>query len=124
MSGKLELEYEGEMQGARRVVRELVSAAAGLTFEHLVRDADCESIVEYFESGGVMQVSEDAAAAACVEGFGQVPGLLEVTELVGLAPKDASAGLKAAACEVVLEGLVANRKISRMLGGGYRAAKS
>ena len=123
MSGKLELEYEGEMQGARRVVRELVSAAAGLTFEHLVRDADCESIVEYFESGGVMQVSEDAAAAACVEGFGQVPGLLEVTELVGLAPKDASAGLKAAACEVVLEGLVANRKISRMHGGGYRAAK-
>ena len=122
MTGKLELEYEGEMAGARRVATELVSAAAGLTFDELAGGADCDSIVEYFESGGVMQVSEDAAAAACVKGFGQVPGLVEVTELAGLAPEDASAGLKAAACELVLEGLVANRKISRTRGGGYRAA--
>ena len=122
MTGKLELEYEGEMQGARRIATELVSAAAGLTFEEVAGGADCDSIVEYFESGGVMQVSEDAAAAACVEGFSQVPGLVEMTELVGLAPEDSSAGVKAAACELVLEGLVSNRKISRTRGGGYRAA--
>ena len=122
MTGKLELEYEGEMQGARRIATELVSAAAGLTFDEVAGGADCDSIVEYFESGGVMQVSEDAAAAACVEGFSQVPGLVEVAELVGLAPEDSSAGVKAAACELVLEGLVSNRKISRTRGGGYRAA--
>ena len=122
MTGKLELEYEGEMQGARRIATELVSAAAGLTFDEVAGGADCDSIVEYFESGGVMQVSEDATAAACVEGFGQVPGLVEVTELVGLAPEDSSAGVKAAACELVLEGLVSNRKLSRTRGGGYRAA--
>ncbi len=122
MTGKLELEYEGEMQGARRIATELVSAAAGLTFEEVAGGADCDSIVEYFESGGVMQVSEDAAAAACVEGFSQVPGLVEMTGLVGLAPEDSSAGVKAAACELVLEGLVSNRKISRTRGGGYRAA--
>ena len=122
MTGKLELEYEGEMQGARRIATELVSAAAGLTFDEVAGGADCDSIVEYFESGGVMQVSEDAAAAACVEGFSQVPGLVEMAELVGLAPEDSSAGVKAAACELVLEGLVSNRKISRTRGGGYRAA--
>lgn len=122
MTGKLELEYEGEMQGARRIATELVSAAAGLTFDEVAGGADCDSIVEYFESGGVMQVSEDAAAAACVEGFSQVPGLVEMAELVGLAPADSSAGVKAAACELVLEGLVSNRKISRTRGGGYRAA--
>ena len=122
MTGKLELEYEGEMQGARRIATELVSAAAGLTFDEVAGGVDCDSIVEYFESGGVMQVSEDATAAACVEGFSQVPGLVEVTELVGLAPEDSSAGVKAAACELVLEGLVSNRKLSRTRGGGYRAA--
>ena len=120
ITGKLELEYEGELHGAGRIARELVSAAAGATFDNRAGGADVESIVEYFESGGVMQVSEDAAAAACVEGFGQVPGLLALVELVGLAPEDSRDGLKASACELVLEGLVAERKISRTRSGGYR----
>ena len=122
ITGKLELEYEGELHGAARIGRELVSAAAGATFDARAGGADLDSVVDYFEGGGVMQVSEDAAATACVQGFGQVPGLLEATEMVGLAPAESEDGLKAAACELVLEGLVANRRISRTRGGGYRAA--
>ena len=122
VTGKMELEYEGELQGAGRIARELVSAAAGHTYDTRVGAADVEPIVEYFEGGGVMQVSEDAAAPACVTGFGQVPGLLEVAESVGLAPDGASDGLRAAACELILEGLVADRKISRTRGGGYTRA--
>jgi len=122
ITGKLELEYEGELHGAARIGRGLVSAAAGATFDARAGGADLDSVVDYFEGGGVMQVSEDAAATACVQGFGQVPGLLEATELVGLAPAGSEDGLKAAACELVLEGLVANRRISRTRGGGYRAA--
>ena len=122
VTGKLELEYEGELQGAGRIARELVSDAAGLTLDSRAGDADVESIVEYFEGGGVMQVSEDAAASACVTGFGQVPGLLELAEALGLAPDGSSDGLRAAACELILEGLVADRKISRTRGGGYTRA--
>ena len=122
VTGKLELEYEGELQGAGRIARELVSDAAGLTLDSRAVDADVESIVEYFEGGGVMQVSEDAAASACVTGFGQVPGLLELAEALGLAPDGSSDGLRAAACELILEGLVADRKISRTRGGGYTRA--
>ena len=122
ITGKLELEYEGEMHGAGRIARELVSGAAGFTYDERAGGADVESIVDYFESGGVMQISEDAAAAACVEGFGQVPGLLELADLLGLAPEDGRDGLKAAACELILEGLVANQRISRTRGGGYRSA--
>ena len=120
VTGKMELEYEGELHGAGRIGRELVSAAAGATFDGYGAGTDVDSIVEYFELGGVMQVSEDAAAAACVSGFGQVPGLLELVDLLELAPEDSSDGLKAAACELVLEGLVADRRISRTRGGGYR----
>ena len=147
ITGKLELEYEGELQGASRIARELISLASGITLDNyreIARgvedepeaapadfdedeeleedDSDVEPIIEYFEGGGVMQVSEDAAAAACVTGFGQIPGLLALAEETGLAPEGASDGLKAAACELILEGLVCDRKISRTRGGGYTRA--
>ena len=130
ITGKLELEYEGELQGASRVATELVSAAAGYTFAESETRAGVEvsedygSIIEYFESGGVIQVSEDATAAACVEGFRQVPGLLEAIEVLKLATADCEDGVRAAACELVLEGLVSGNRISRTRGGAYRATGS
>ena len=122
ITGKMELEYEGELHGADRIARELISAAAGATYEERAGGAETDSIVNYFEGGGIMQVSEDSGAAACVAGFGQVPGLMELIEMVGLAPRDGSDGLRAAACELVLEALVAEKRISRTRGGGYRRA--
>jgi hypothetical protein len=41
---------------------------------------------------------------------------------VGLVPASASSGLKTAACELVLEALVAERRISRT-DGGYRRVR-
>jgi len=79
-----------------------------------------EEIVAYFEEGGALQVSEQASAEACVEAFRVVPELLGLVELVGLAPPSASWGLQTAACELVLEALVAERRISRSDGGYIR----
>ncbi len=123
ITGKMELEYEGELQGADRIARELVAAAAGDTFFHRAGGADVEEIVAHFEEGGALQVSEDSAAQACLQGFRTVPGLLEVVEVTGLAGNGASAGRRAAACELVLEALVAGRRISRNEGGGYGRAR-
>ena len=103
---------------------ELISMAAGGTYGDPAEGVDVSSIVDYFESGGVMQVSEDAAAKACVAGFRQVPGLLEMAETLDFAPKGSSDGLKAAACELILEGLVADQQLNRTRGGGYRAANA
>ena len=75
----------------------------------------------YFEEGGALQVSEDAAAEACVEGFGIVPGLMDLVKDLGLAPNSACPGLRAAACELVLEGLAGEKRISRTEGGYGRA---
>jgi len=121
ITGKMELEYEGELQGAEKLARELIVRAAGLTYRDRAGGADVEDIVAYFEEGGALQMSEDAAAGACVEGFGVVPGLLELVENLGLAPSAASQGLRAAACELVLEALVAERRVSRTDGGYARA---
>jgi len=123
ITGKMELEYEGELHGSQRIAEELISAAAGLTFQRRAGGVDVEDIVEYFETGGALQVSSDAAAEACVRGFETVPGLLEVVEQVGLAPASADTGVKAAACELVLEALVAERRISRSGAGSYQRAR-
>jgi magnesium chelatase subunit I len=121
ITGKLELEYDGELQGAARIARELIAGAAKQTFDARAGGADVEDIVEYFESGGALQVSDDAAADACVLGFERVPGLLPLVESVGLAANEASSGVRAAACELVLEALVAERRISRSDAGYARA---
>jgi len=121
ITGKMELEYEGEMHGPEKIARELISAASGLTYEFRAGGMDVEEIVAYFEEGGALQISPDATAAACVQGFNAVPGLLEMVEMVGLVSAKAPDGFKAAACELVLEALVAERRISRT-DGGYRRA--
>ena len=123
ITGKMELEYEGELHGSDKIARELIQAAAQLTFHDRAGGADVEEIVEYFEQGGALQVAEDSSASACVQGFAIVPGLLELVEMVGLAASSASPGVRAAACELALEGLVGEKRISRSLTGGYARAR-
>jgi len=120
ITGKLELEYEGELHGPVKIARELIARASGEAFMTRAGGADVDDIVEYFETGGALQISDDAAAEACVRGFETVPGLLRLIDQVGLAPEDASDGLRAAAGELVLEALVHEKRISRADGGGYR----
>jgi magnesium chelatase subunit I len=119
ITGKMELEYEGELHGADKIARELIQLGSSQAFDVRAAGADVGSIVDYFEGGGAIQVGEDSASAACVKGFSTVPGLLSLVESVGLAPASGSDGTRAAACELVLEALVAQRRISRSSSGGY-----
>ncbi len=124
ITGKIELEYEGELVGGQKIAHELVSRAAGETFQAWGGEAaedSVEEVVEYFDRGGVLQLADDSAAPAVLEGFGTVPGLLDSVREVGLARDDAP-GRMAAACELVLEALVADRRISRSDAGRYSRA--
>jgi magnesium chelatase subunit I len=121
ITGKMELEYEGELHGAEKISRELIQGAASSAFDMRAGGADVDDVVEYFETGGVLQVGDDASVEACVQGFETVPGLLELVEMVGLAPQSEGDGVRAAACELVLEALVAQKRISRNPGGYSRA---
>lgn len=130
ITGKMELEYEGELVGADAIANELIARAAADTFEAETDDASgleeaLEEIVEYFETGGVLQLSDTAGSEAMVQGLSTVPSLLDAVRRSGLSdPADASAaGRTVAAAELVLEALVAERRISRMGEGGYRRAR-
>jgi magnesium chelatase subunit I len=124
ITGKLELEYEGELVGAAKIARELVASAAGETFTAWGGEAvssELDEIVDYFDRGGVLQVGDTASGVASVDGFRTVPGLLDVVTTLGLGNTD-SPGHTAAACELVLESLVAERRIARSEGGNYARA--
>ena len=121
ITGKIEVEYEGELHGADKIARELIQQSSSLTFDIRAGGADVEEIIGYFESGGALQVAEDASASACVQGYETVPGLIELIENVGLARVSAGNGVKSAACELVLEALGAQKRIARSSAGHNRA---
>ncbi|HEV7595432.1 MAG TPA: magnesium chelatase, partial [Gemmatimonadaceae bacterium] len=77
-----------------------------------------DEIIMWFDVGGALQVTDDVAVDAVVEGFGSVPGLMQVVNTAGLAPMD-DLPVVAAGCELVLESLVARKKIARSDAGQY-----
>jgi magnesium chelatase subunit I len=122
ITGKLELEYEGELQGGDAIARELIRRAAGKVLEERAGGADLARIVAWFDQGGALKVPGDERSELCYKGFAVVPGLLDIVNDVGLAPKS-DHPRAVAACELILEGLAAQKRISRSEELGYTRAK-
>ena len=121
ITGKIELEYEGELVGGQTIARELIRRAADATFRERTDGVNTDDVVMWFDAGGALQVGDDVTIGAVIQGFESVPGLLDIVTESGLAPDDDSA-FAAAACELVLEALVARKKISRSDAGQYGRA--
>ena len=122
VTGKLELEYEGELLGARALAEDLIRRAASATLEARMPDWDGDEVVSWFDEGGALRVPDDEPAVACVEAFGTVPGLLGAVRAGRLAREDDPGGL-VAGCELLLEGLAGRRRISRSAESGYSRAR-
>ena len=122
ITGKLELEYEGEQRGATNVARDLVRVAVGKTFDSYLDHLDCSEIVSWFNDGGAIRVGDTDSASLCISTFRQVDGLFSFASASQLAD-ESRPELFASLCEFILEGLYAKKKISRTLERGYVAAK-
>src|SRR5437762_3076333 len=70
ITGKLELEYEGELQGGDAIARELIRRAAGRVLEERMGGADLSKIVAWFDHGGALKVPGDERSELCYQGFG------------------------------------------------------
>jgi magnesium chelatase subunit I len=120
MTGKLELEYEGELKGAEAVAQELVRSSVKQSFGRRFAGVDLQQIVDWFDLGGSLKLSETASAREALEQLGAIQGLIEKAAVLGVKKKD-DPPLLASACEFILEGLHAAQKISRSEERGYFA---
>ena len=112
ITGKLELEYEGEMKGADTVVRDIVRSAIGKIFDKYFANVNTQQIEQWFNLGGTVKISDEQGAKATVEELKQIQGLLEKLAPLGVKSSDAPEIVTAAA-EFLLEGMCAHRRISR-----------
>lgn len=120
ITGKVELEYEGELRGGDNVARELVRGAVGRVFTHYYDGINLNSIVQFFELGGTLRLDESSKSGDMVQQLGNIQGLMEKTGALGLGASEPDA-LRAAAAEFILEGLYAHRRISRSEEVGFTA---
>ncbi len=93
ITGKLELEYEGE-----------------------------QPVIQWFELGGELKLPELATTAERYEQLSKIQGLMDQIGKLGVTDRK-DAGAAAAAAEMILEGLWAHRRIGRTEERGYFAEK-
>src|SRR5690349_5444615 len=109
ITGKFELEYEGKLRGAEQVARDLIRSAVGAVFTGMFDGVDTRSVVEWFDLGGSLPLSDGASADEVITRTCQVQGLRELAERAGL-KRGATAPEVASAIDFVLEGLCAQKK--------------
>jgi magnesium chelatase subunit I len=116
VTGKIELEYEGELKGGDKVARDIIKQAIGRAFASVSADLSSDDIVAWFDEDQMLRLPTDAPYREQLSAAAQVPGLLEA---VGALQPDDSDAARAAAAEFILEGLHAQRKIGRSEERGY-----
>jgi magnesium chelatase subunit I len=112
ITGKLELEYEGEMKGADNVSKELIRTAIAKTYDEYFAGANMQQVVQWFDLGGEIGLSDSAAAQEVLSGLKGIQGLMEKLGPLEVSAKDA-AEVQVSAAEFVLEGLYAHKRIGR-----------
>src|SRR5208282_2375636 len=86
MTGKFELEYEGELRGAENIARELVRLAVGKTFTKYFSNVNFQPVVQWFEIGGELKIPANASSAELLEQLKRIQGLHEHIEVLGVHP--------------------------------------
>jgi magnesium chelatase subunit I len=112
ITGKIELEYEGELKGGDFVARELIRNAVGKVYTSYFEGVNVSQIIRWFELGGSIQLGDSLDSAGVVKQLQSIQGLLERTDKLGVRENEPDA-VRASAAEFILEGLYAHRRISR-----------
>jgi magnesium chelatase subunit I len=123
ITGKFEMEYEGELKGAETIARELIRAAVASVADGYLAHLETRQIVEWFDLGGSLQLADSTSASDLLTRAREVQGLLELAHAAGIPPK-APAPLLASGVDFVLEGLYALKKIGRSDERGYQASET
>ena len=112
ITGKLELEYEGEMRGADTVVKEVLRTAIGRVFDKYFGNTNTQQIEQWFNLGGTVKIDDSQPAKGALEELRQIQGLIEKLSPLGIKGPDSPERLVAGA-EFLLEGMCSHRRLSR-----------
>ena len=120
ITGKMELEYEGEMKGADNIAKDIIRKAASAVYSRRAGRNDTAELEKWFENGNAMNVAQAGSAASVVKALEKVPGLVKMARELAEGASDAHT---LSAAEFILEGLYGKKKISRSEELGYAAAE-
>ena len=118
ITGKIELEYEGELKGGDAVARELIRMAVGRVYNKYYEGVNVSHIVQWFDLGGALKLDETQDSDQMLRQLGAIQGLLEKVRALGLGANEPDA-VRVSAAEFILEGLYAHRRISRSEERGF-----
>jgi len=120
ITGKLELEYEGELRGADTIVREILRNAVARVYDKYFAETNTQQIEQWFQLGGALQVNDTDSSREIAKNLGEIQGLVEKLAPLSVKAKD-EAPVVVAAAEFLLEGLYAHKKLSRTEERGFSA---
>jgi magnesium chelatase subunit I len=112
ISGKIELEYEGEMRGADTVIREIIRTSVQSIFDQYFTGTDTQQIEQWFNLGGTVQLNDTQPAAGSLQELQQIQGLFEKLSPLEIDAKS-KPELAVSAAEFLLEGMYAHKRLSR-----------
>ncbi len=120
VTGKLELDYEGEVRGAEAVAAEIMQAAIARVLQAHLSDKLTADTVAWFDAENVFRLPAEMKTSELLHELAQVPGLLAAA---GTLADSQQPELLVAAAEFVLEGLHARRRIGRSEELGFTSAE-
>jgi magnesium chelatase subunit I len=114
-SGKIEMEYVGEDKKEDELVEKLMNRSIVKVFDQYFSLNSLQKVIEYFNSGWGVEVSDQMASQDYLEGIKEIPGLKEAILTLGI---QEAPSLVASATEFVLEGLHLHQKLNKEMEGG------
>jgi magnesium chelatase subunit I len=112
ITGKIELEYEGEMRGADTVIREIIRASVASIFDQYFAATNTQQIEQWFNLGGTVQLNDVQAAVDSQKELQQIQGLFEKLSPLNINGKS-KPEVAVSAAEFLLEGMYAHKRLSR-----------
>ncbi|HEX4945405.1 MAG TPA: magnesium chelatase [Blastocatellia bacterium] len=121
ITGKIELEYEGEQLGAERIATELIRRACSEVFVDRYVTVEVKQVLEFFNQGKLLLLNEMDSDADTFAQLGKVKGLVNAARSGKI--EDEKTNTLIVACELILEGLHAQKKVARSFEKGEASYK-
>ncbi len=122
ISGKIELEYEGEMRGADTVIHEIIRTSVASVFDKYFASTNTQQIEQWFNLGGTVQLNDAQPSTGSLAELQQIQGLFEKLSPLKINGKS-TPEVAVSAAEFLLEGMTAHKRLSRTEERSFTAAE-